>query len=251
MFTGMLPGAGAAIAALISYSFAKKTSKRGDEFGTGVIEAVAAPEAANNAASTGAMIPMLTLGIPGSAATAIMLGALMMFGLTPGPLLFQNSPDFVWGLIGSMYIGNVMLVILSTVCIAWFVKILKVPPPILNAIIMAFILVGAYSLANNMFHVGLTIFFGALGYFMKKFEYPPAPLVLSLVLGTLLENSLRQSMTISYGSPVIFFTRPISGTIMAVVLLILLWPLLAKLVKRFRPDHAAQVCTYVDQTAEK
>jgi putative tricarboxylic transport membrane protein len=231
LFIGMLPGAGAAIAALISYSFAMKVSKRGDQFGTGVIEGVAAPESANNAASSGALIPMLTLGIPGSAATALMLGALMMFGVTPGPLMFQNNIEFVWGLIASMYIGNVILAILSTACVVWFIKILTIPSMILNSIVMAFILVGAYSLNGHMFDVGTTIFFGFLGFFMKKYNYPPAPMVLALVLGRLAENALRQSMTISFGNPLIFFTRPISGTIMLIVLIFLLHPYLMKLVR--------------------
>lgn len=228
-FVGMLPGAGATIASLMAYGVAKKTSKRGDQFGTGVIEAVAAPEAANNSASVGAMVPMLTLGVPGSGSTAVMLGALMMFGLTPGPLLFENNPDFVWGLVGSMYIGNILLVILSTACIYWFVKILRCPTPILNAVVMAFILIGAYSLNNSMFHVGLTVFFGAVGYFMKKLDYPSAPMVLALVLGTLLETSLRQSLIISNGSPMIFFNRPISGSLLIFSILVVLWPLLRKL----------------------
>ncbi|HHV64972.1 MAG TPA: tripartite tricarboxylate transporter permease [Peptococcaceae bacterium] len=231
-FVGMLPGAGATIASLISYGVAKKTSPRGDEFGTGVIEAVAAPESANNSASVGAMVPMLTLGVPGSGSTAVMLGALMMFGLTPGPLLFEKNPDFVWGLIGSMYIGNIMLVILSTACIYWFVKILRTPTPILNAVVMAFILIGAYSLNNSMFDVGLTIFFGAIGYFMKKLDYPAAPMVLALVLGTLLETSLRQSMILSNGSLTIFFTRPISCTVLVISIIIVIWPLFKKILPK-------------------
>ncbi len=228
---GLLPGAGATIASLMSYGIAKKTSKRGHEFGTGVIEGVAAPEAANNSAAVGSMVPMIALGVPGSGSTAVMLGALMMFGLTPGPLLFENNPDFVWGLIGSMYIGNVLLVILSTMCIAWFVRILTIPGPILNALVMAFILVGAYSLNNSMFHVGLTIFFGALGYFMNRLDYPAAPMVLALVLGQMLETSLRQSLIIANGNPAIFVSRPISATILALTAMVILWPLIRKIIK--------------------
>ena len=231
-FIGMLPGAGATIASFISYGVAKKTSKRSEEFGTGVIEGVAAPEAANNSASVGAMVPLLTLGVPGSGATAIMLGALMMFGLRPGPLLFQNEPDFVWGLIGSMYIGNFFLLCLAILGVPLFVKILRVPRPILSSVVISFILIGAYSLNNSMFDVGLTIGFGILGFFMKKLEFPAAPMVLALVLGNLLETSLRQSMIISNGNPTIFFTRPISGTILTISILAILWPVINKVLQQ-------------------
>jgi putative tricarboxylic transport membrane protein len=227
-FIGMLPGAGATIASFISYGVAKKTSKRGEQFGTGIIEGVAAPESANNAASMGAMVPLLTLGVPGSGSTAVMLGALMMFGLRPGPLLFDKNPDFVWGLIGSMYIGNVLLLILAIAAVPLFVKILKVPTPILNAVVMAFILVGSYSLNNSMFDVGMTIAFGALGFFMKKLDFPAAPMVLALVLGNLLETSLRQSLIISGGSPLILVNRPISGTILIIAVAAIFWPLVKK-----------------------
>jgi len=232
-FIGMLPGAGATIASFISYGVAKKTSKRGELFGTGMIEGVAAPESANNAASMGAMVPLLTLGVPGSGSTAVMLGALMMFGLRPGPLLFEKNPDFVWGLIGSMYIGNVLLLILAMAAVPLFVKILKVPTPILNAVVMAFILIGSYSLNNSMFDVGMTIAFGALGFFMKKLDFPAAPMVLALVLGNLLETSLRQSLIISNGNPMILFNRPISGTILFISVLAIIWPLLKKAKDQF------------------
>ncbi|ACL20015.1 putative tricarboxylic transport membrane protein [Desulfitobacterium sp. LBE] len=227
-FIGMLPGAGATIASFISYGIARKISKRGDKFGTGVIEGVAAPESANNAASMGAMVPLLTLGVPGSGSTAVMMGALMMFGLTPGPLLFENNPDFVWGLIGSMYIGNFLLLIAAMLCVPLFVKVLNVSSPILNAVVMAFILIGAYSLNNSMFDVGLTILFGILGFFMKKLEFPATPMVLALVLGALLETSLRQSLIISNGNPAVFFTRPISGTILVISILAIIWPFIRK-----------------------
>jgi len=233
-FIGMLPGAGATIASFISYGVAKKVSKRGDKFGTGVIEGVAAPESANNAASIGALVPMITLGVPGSGSTAVMLGALMMFGLRPGPMLFENNPDFVWGLIGSMYIGNVLLLILALLAVPLFVKILNVSSPILKAVVMGFILMGAYSLNNSMFDVGLTLFFGALGFLMKKLEFPATPMVLALVLGNLLETSLRQSMIISNGNPAIFFTRPISGTILAIAILAVIWPFIKKGFNRLR-----------------
>ena len=227
-FIGMLPGAGATIASFISYGVAKSTSKHPEEFGKGAIEGVAAPECANNAASVGAMVPMLTLGVPGSGSTAVMLGALMMFGLTPGPLLFQNNPEFVWGLIGSMYIGNIFLIIFMVMAVPFFVKMLEVPRAILNGVVMSFILIGAFSLNNSMFDVGMTIGFGVLGYFMKKLDYPGAPMVLALVLGKLLENSLRQSLIISDGNPGIFFSRPISGVIMFFALAAIVWPIIKK-----------------------
>jgi len=239
-FIGMLPGAGATIASFITYGVAKKTSKRGGEFGTGVIEGVAAPEAANNSASIGAMVPLLTLGVPGSGSTAIMLGALMMFGLRPGPLLFDRNPDFVWGLIGSMYIGNIFLLILAILAVPLFVKILNVSRPVLSATVMSFILIGSYSLNNSMFDVGLTILFGILGFFMKKLDYPAAPMVLALVLGNILETSLRQSIIISDGNPFIFFTRPISGTIMVIAILAVFYPLVKKGIQHFLNRRIAQ-----------
>lgn len=225
-FIGILPGAGATIASFISYGIAKSTSRHPEKFGKGAIEGVAAPEAANNAASVGAMVPLLTLGVPGSASTAVMMGALLMFNLRPGPLLFERNPEFVWGLIGSMYIGNVMLIVLSLVAIPVFVRILQVPRPLLNSVVMAFILLGTYSLNNSMFDVVMAVFFGLVGYVMKKMEIPAAPLVLALVLGNLLENSLRQSLILSNGSPAIFFNRPISASLMAVALAAVAWPAL-------------------------
>jgi putative tricarboxylic transport membrane protein len=231
-FIGVLPGAGATIASFLSYGMAKKISKRGDQFGSGVIEGVAAPESANNAASMGAMVPLLTLGVPGSGSTAIMLGALLMLGLQPGPLLFQENPDFVWGLIGSMYIGNVILLILALSCVPLFVKILKIPKPILNACVLGFIIAGSYSLSNSIFTVSLTIFFGAIGFVMKRANIPAAPMVLALVLGNMLESSLRRSMILSGGNPVIFFERPLSGTILVISILALFYPIIQKFTKK-------------------
>ena len=175
---GMLPGAGATIASFLSYGTAKKFSKRGELFGTGVVEGVAAPEAANNAASMGAMVPMLTLGVPGSGSTAIMMGALMMLGITPGPSFFTKNADVAWGLVASMYLGNVILVIIGICGVSLFVKVLNVKGTTLNALIFAFILMGAYALENSMFTVGLTLFFGILGYIFKKLNVPAAPMVL-------------------------------------------------------------------------
>ncbi|MDH4261339.1 MAG: tripartite tricarboxylate transporter permease [Gammaproteobacteria bacterium] len=212
-FVGVLPGAGPTIATFMSYALEKKFSKHPHEFGHGAIEGVAGPESANNAAATGAMVPMLTLGIPGSATTAIMLGGLMMWGLRPGPLLFEKNPEFVWGLIASQYLANVMLLILCTAFIPLFVRALRVPYSILMPIIIIFCITGAYSLKNNVWDVGQMLMFGVLGYAMKKLGYSPAALVLALVLGPLAERALRQSLIISDAGIGIFFMRPIAAVL--------------------------------------
>ena len=210
---GVLPGAGPTIATFLSYALEKKVSRHPEEFGTGAIEGVAAPESANNAASAGAMVPMLTLGIPGSATTAVMLGGLMMWGLRPGPLLFEKNPDFVWGLIASLYIANVMLLILNIGFIPVFVRALRVPYTILMALIIVFCVTGAYAQSNKLWDVGQMLVFGVIGYLMRKLDYSPAALVLALVLGPLAERALRQSLIISDAGVMIFFTRPISAVL--------------------------------------
>lgn len=238
-FIGMLPGAGATIASFISYGTAKKASKHPEEFGQGAIEGVAAPECANNAASVGAFVPLLTLGVPGSASTAILMGALMMFGLRPGPMLFEKNPDFVWGLIASMYVGNIMLILMVLLFVPLFVRALLVPKASLNAVVLAFILVGAYSLNNSMFDVYLTIGFGFLGYFMKKLHYPGAPMVLALVLGQLLETSLRQSLILSGGSFSIFFARPISTVLMIVAFGAIFVPVIKSMINKMKAKNVS------------
>lgn len=217
---GMLPGAGATIASFLSYGTAKKFSKRGELFGTGVVEGVAAPEAANNAASMGAMVPMLTLGVPGSGSTAIMMGALMMLGITPGPSFFTKNADVAWGLVASMYLGNVILVIIGICGVSLFVKVLNVKGTTLNALIFAFILMGAYALENSMFTVGLTLFFGILGYIFKKLNVPAAPMVLGIVLGYLTESNLRQALIIDDGDMWRVITHPISAAILVLAVLL-------------------------------
>jgi putative tricarboxylic transport membrane protein len=221
---GILPGAGPTIATFMSYTLEKKVSKHPEEFGHGAIEGVAAPESANNAAATGAMVPMLTLGIPGSATTAIMLGGLMMWGLRPGPLLFEKNPQFVWGLIASQYIANVMLLVLSTAFIPLFVRALRVPYAVLMPIIIALCVTGSYSLKNSVWDVGQMLVFGVLGYAMKKLGYSPAALVLALVLGPLAERALRQSLIISDAGIGIFFLRPIAAVLVSAALLAVLVP---------------------------
>jgi len=215
---GMLPGAGPTVASFMAYTVEKKVSKTPERFGKGAIEGVAAPESANNAGATAAMVPMLTLGIPGSATTAIMLGGLMMWGLRPGPMLFEKNPQFVWGLIASQYIANVLLLILSTLFIPLFVRAVRIPYSILMPLIVVFCVTGAYSLKNNLWDVGTMLVFGVVGYLMKKLGYSPAALVLALVLGPLAERALRQSLIISDAGIGIFFMRPISGVLMALAL---------------------------------
>ena len=218
-FVGVLPGAGATIASFLSYDLAKKTSKRGDQFGTGVIEGIAAPESANNAASMGAMVPMLTLGVPGSGSTAIMMGALLMFGMTPGPFLFQKSPDFAWGLIASMYIGNVILLLLVVCALPLFVTVLKVRPGVLNGVVIGFILMGSYAMNNRLFDVAVTLVFGAIGFFFKKLKIPAAPMVLAIVLGYITETNLRQAMIMNKGHFLAVISRPISAVILTIAVL--------------------------------
>ncbi len=231
-FVGMLPGAGATIASFLSYSMAKKISKRGDEFGTGVLEGVAAPESANNAASMGAMVPMLTLGVPGSGSTAIMMGALMMLGITPGPSLFMKEAEVAWSLVASMYIGNVFLLFLGILGLPIFVRVLKVKAPILNSVVLAFILIGAYALENSMFTVGITIFFGVIGYFMKKLKVPAAPMILAIVLGYLTESNLRQALIIADGSFIGVITKPISAVILVIALIMAFGSPIMEMIKK-------------------
>ena len=223
-FVGVLPGAGATIASFLAYATEKRVSKRPEQFGTGVIEGVAAPESANNAASTGALVPLMALGIPGSGTTAVMLGALTLYGMQPGPLLMSTHPDVFWGLVASMYIGNVMLLILNLPLAPLFASVLRVPYSILIPIIIGIALFGVYSVENSLFNVGVTILFGGIGFLMRLYGYPPAPLVLALVLGPMLEKALRQSLQMSLGSLDIFVTRPVSAFILAFALIALLYP---------------------------
>jgi putative tricarboxylic transport membrane protein len=220
---GVLPGAGATIASFLSYAAEKRLSRTPERFGTGMIEGVAAPESANNASTGGAMIPLLTLGIPGSSTTAVMLGALTLFSLQPGPLLFTKNPDFVWGLIASMYIGNVMLLVLNTAFVPAFVSVLRVPYTVLAPLIAIFCVVGVYSVNYSVLDLWIMLGFGLVGYLANKLDYPLAPMVLALVLGGPLENALRQSLKMSQTDVSIFFTRPVSGVIMAFAIAVIAW----------------------------
>ncbi|MBI5304782.1 MAG: tripartite tricarboxylate transporter permease [Chloroflexi bacterium] len=209
-FVGGIAGAGAAVASFVSYGLEKKMSKHKDELGEGAIEGVAGPEAANNAAAGGAMIHLLCLGIPGSGTTAIMLGALLMIGLQPGPLLFQQNPQFVWGLIASMYIGNVMLLVLNLPLVGMWVKILDIPLYLLMVFIILFSFLGVYTMNNSVQDLFLMVGFGVIGYLLRRLDIPAAPIILGMVLGDLMEQAMRQSLMISDGSLAIFVTRPIS-----------------------------------------
>jgi putative tricarboxylic transport membrane protein len=209
-FVGLLPGASAAVASFIAYDVEKKVSKNPEKFGKGAIAGVAAPEGANNAATGGGMVPLLTLGIPSSAPLAVLLGALMLHGLRPGPLLFQDNPGFVWGLIASMYIGNIMLLVLNLPLVGWWARLAAIPFPVLGPMNLVLCFVGTYSVRNNMFDVWVALLFGVIGYVMKKLDIPTVPLVLAAILGPMLEQFLRQALTLSHGSLGIFFTRPIS-----------------------------------------
>jgi len=231
-FLGVLPGGGAAIASFVSYAVEKRTSRHPEKFGHGAIEGVAGPEAANNAATGGAFIPLFSLSIPANSVMAILLGALMIHGVQPGPNMMTQTPDLFWGVVASMYVGNMMLLILNLPLIGLWVRLLKVPYVILFPLILLFCLVGAYTVDNKIFDVHIMIFFGFVGYLLRKYKYEAAPLILAFVLGPMFEDALRQSLLISEGSPAIFFTRPISGVIITVAVLLLLSPLIPKVRKK-------------------
>ena len=237
-FVGTLPAAGATPASLMSYGLAKTFSRDPDSFGKGNISGVAAPEAANNAASTGSMLPMITLGIPGSPTTAILLGGMIIWGLRPGPLLFTEHPDFVWGLIGSLYIANLVALLINLAFIPLFVRILTLPFTILAPTIYVLCVVGGYAPTQTMHDVWLMFLFGVAGYFLRKLNYPVAPAVLAIVLGPLAERSLRQSLLASQGDPLIFVERPISATCMFLALVLVAVPLVRRLLRRHRSGQA-------------
>ena len=228
-FIGVLPGAGATLASFFSYIAEKKFSKHPEKFGKGAIEGVAGPESANNAASGGAMIPLLTLGIPGSGTTAILMGALIMYNIQPGPLLFEDHPDVAWGLIASMFIGNLMLLVLNMPLVKVFAKIIQTPKKYLLPIIVAISFFGVYAVQYTTFDLYLLLACGVIGYLLSKNDYPVAPLVLALVLGPMIENNKRRALTISNSDFSIFLTRPLSLAFIIVAAAWLLIPLLLKL----------------------
>ncbi len=223
-FLGILPGAGPVISSFTSYAVEKKISKFPEKFGTGMIQGVAGPETANNAAIGGAFVPLLTLGIPPTPGMALLLGCLLSYGVQVGPMLIKNTPDIFWGVVASMYIGNIMLLVLNLPLIGLWVKILKIPYVILFPLILLFCVVGVYSINSTTDEVILMTVFGIVGYLMKKYDYEAAPMIMAMILSPMMENSLRQSLALSHGSFSIFFTRPISGVLMITAFVLLILP---------------------------
>jgi putative tricarboxylic transport membrane protein len=232
-FIGILPGGGAVISSLVSYAVEKKVSKHPEEFGKGAIQGVAGPESANNSAASASFIPLLTLGIPGNAAIAMIFAALLIQGVQPGPFLITEHPDVFWGVVASMYIGNVMLLILNLPMVGIWVQLLRVPYAILAPIIVLFCCIGVYSIRNTVFDIWVMGIFGMIGYLFRKVDMEPGPLILAFVLGPILERSLRQALLISAGSPLIFFTRPISGALMGFLLVFILLQVIMALRKMY------------------
>lgn len=247
---GVLPGGGATISSLVAYATEKKLAKKPERFGKGAIEGVAGPETANNAAATSSFIPLLTLGIPANGTMAIMFGALLLQGITPGPNLINDHPDVFWGVINSMYIGNVFLLLLSIPLIGIFVRLLSVKATILNPLTVLITMIGVYTVRNSIFDMFLVIGFGVVGYLMKKLGYPPGPLVLAFVLGGLLETSFRQSIRLSEGSMSIFVASPIAITLLvAIVLALAAAPVTAWVLRRQRAKAEAEAGTHTHAQA--
>lgn len=233
---GVLPGAGATISSFVAYISEKKLAKTPEEFGKGSIKGLAAPETANNAATSGAFVPLLSLGIPGSGTTAVMLGAFLVLGVQPGPLLMTENPTIFWGVIASMYVGNVFLLILNLPLIPYFVKILSVPRPLLIALVIISSLVGVYAVSFSTFDLYLLVIFGIIGYLMRIFAFPAAPFILAFILGGMMEQALRQSLTISGGNWSIFYTSPLAVSLFVIAILALIVPAWRQRVRRQKED---------------
>jgi putative tricarboxylic transport membrane protein len=242
IWMGITPG-GATPASFMSYGLAKKMSKNGNKFGTGEIEGVVAPETAAHAAGTSALLPMLALGIPGSPTAAVLLGGLLIWGLQPGPLLFVEQKDFVWGLIASMYMGNLVGLIVVLTTVPLFASILRIPFSIIAPVIIVICAIGAYTVHNAMLDIWFMLLFGVVGYVFKKLDYPLAPLVLALVLGDKAEDSFRQAMLFSQGDLSIMFSNGLVGSITALALLMLFWPLIGKALAYIRPPKKPEFAT--------
>jgi putative tricarboxylic transport membrane protein len=234
-FLGILPGAGTIIPTFFSYGLEKRLSKHPEKFGRGAIEGVAGPETANNAAASGSLVPLLALGVPPHPVMAMLLGAFIIHGIQPSPFFIPEHPKLFWGIIASMYIGNVMLVILNLPLISMWVQILKVPYRLLFPLIIIFCFIGVYSLNSNCYELLIMIFFGIAGYLLRKIKYEPGPFLLAMILGPMLETSFRQSMTISQGNPAIFFQRPFSAILLILVAIILILSLFFSTRRRKRP----------------
>jgi putative tricarboxylic transport membrane protein len=236
---GLLPGGGATLASFVSYALEKRISPTPERFGKGAIEGVAGPEAANNAGTAGSFIPLLTLGLPGNPVTAILLGALVMYGVAPGPLMIQSRPEIFWGVVASMYVGNAMLLLLNLPLIGIWVQLLRIPYRTLYASLILFMIVGAFSLSNSVFDVGLLLAFGMIGYGLRKLDFDTAPLILAYVLGGPMEFNLRQTLMLGRGSWEFLLDRPIALGILAVTLLAAVLPLFATMRRLLQPARAA------------
>tara|TARA_B100001123_G_scaffold441804_1_gene583814 strand:- start:23 stop:1531 length:1509 start_codon:yes stop_codon:yes gene_type:complete len=233
-FAGVLPGAGATVASFLSYTVERRMAARPELFGKGAIEGVAGPEAANNASAGGSLVPLLALGVPGSGTTAVMLAAFQMYGLQPGPLLFTQNSNLVWGLIASLYVSNVLLLVLNLPMIRVWVRLLQIPRPLLFAAVLAFATLGVYTLNNNIFDVGLAYGLGVVGFFMRRHNIPLAPTILAVVLGPLLEQEFRRAMSISGGDLTVFLERPVSAAILGTVVLFAIYPVVKRSVEERR-----------------
>ena len=231
---GILPGGGANLASFVSYAIEKRASKHPERFGTGTIEGVAGPETANNSGTAGAFIPLLTLGLPFNVITALLLAAFMLHGVTPGPMILRKAPEIFWGVVTSMYIANVMLLILNLPLISVFINILKIPYAILCSLIALICFIGAFSLAYNPIDILLMVISGLMGYLMRKFEYDAAPLILAYVLGPMLERSLRQALIYSNGSLAIFVNRPVSAVLLMIAFLSLMSPVFGMIYRKMK-----------------
>jgi putative tricarboxylic transport membrane protein len=229
---GALPAGGAEVPTFLSYFIERRLTRHPDEFGHGAIEGVAGPEAANNASAAGVLVPMLALGLPTSATAAIMLSALQSYGINPGPLLLQSQPELVWGLIASLYVGNVMLLVLNLPLIGLWVKVLKLPPPLLYGGILVFATIGSYGISQSPVDLVLLYAMGAVGYLMRRFDFPAAPVIIGMILGPLAEQEFRRAMTIGQGDPTLFLTRPLSASLLALAAVALLAP---PLLRALRP----------------
>ncbi|GKX29685.1 C4-dicarboxylate ABC transporter permease [Vallitalea longa] len=233
-FTGIIPGAGADIGAFISYNEAKRFSKHPEKFGTGHIEGIAAPEAGNNGVTGGAMVPLLTLGIPGDAVAAIMLGALMMKGLQPGPLLFKEQGELVYTIFVGLIVANIGMLVLGLLGIRFFTKIVSIPKYVLTPVIFVLCIIGSYAINNNFFDVVVMFVCGIIGYFMSKFDFPASPVVLALILGPMAESQLRRSLVMSQGNASILFTRPISAVLLVLAFITLCTPIFKQIKKKVK-----------------
>ncbi|MEJ1162024.1 tripartite tricarboxylate transporter permease [Prosthecomicrobium sp. N25] len=234
---GAMPAGGAEIPTFLSYYLERKLTKYPEEFGKGAIEGVAGPEAANNASTAGVLVPMLTLGLPTSATAAIMLSAFQSYGINPGPLLFQTQPQLVWGLIASLFIGNTMLLVLNLPMIALWVKMLKIPAPLLYAGVLVFATIGTYGISQSPVDLILLYLVGGAGYLMRRYDFPTAPVIIGMILGPLAEQNLRQALTISAGDWSVFVSRPLSASLLALAAIAVVAPHLYELMRRPRPDN--------------